>query len=184
MRRRLPLPSLAACTIALSLGAALAGCARAPQHESVVRHATITLDAVPTYEAELDLHFSRAMTGALDRGIPLKLLVHVAAHDRHVAFSETHALQLRYLPLARRYQLRDLGTGAVRTFARRSQLVASLDRLRLPLAPEWAQARGELAYSTRVALDKTALPGPLRLPALFLPEWRTVDASYTWRARH
>ena len=167
---------------ALLFGVALlAGCAgtstSTPRAQIV--SARIENAPAPQLVADLKLAFSPEMLEALDRGIALTLELDVRAEDRSLA-GVTRSLTLRYLPLAQRYQLRD-DSGAERSFARRSQLLAALDRVRITLPDEWARppARARLD----LALDRSALPGPLRLPALYRRAWRFRADGYAWTPR-
>ena len=154
----------------------LAACGADPRAESKITAATLDR-ATPTLDADVDLRFSRAMLDALDRGIPLTLELRVDAGD----LEARRALQLRYLPLARRYALRDVASGDERTYARRTQLLAALDHWRVYLPPEWRALEPGAAVVARVSLDHDTLPGALRMPALIRPEWQLSTAEFTWR---
>jgi hypothetical protein len=119
------------------------------------------------------LRLSRTMLAALASGIPLRLAYRV---DLCAAAPHRATIELRYLALTRSYELR-IG-GQSRQFARRSAMLAALDRVRLPLPSRPAPGcDGTVA----VALDLTALPTPLRFPAFLEPgEWRLVSPSSTW----
>lgn len=167
----------------LVLTAALAACshdANAPGAE--VLGARLAGDASPVLETEVDLRFSPTMLEALDRGIPLRLRFELAGERGATRLSAQRELQLRYVPLARRYQVLDLQTGSSRSFPRRPQLLAALDRVRLPLAPEWAALRDGGTLALDLKLDQAALPGPLRLPALLSAEWRLTAKEFAWRS--
>lgn len=125
-------------------------------------------------ELTQDLRFSRSMRDALSNGIPLRLIYGIEG----CGVGAAQVLELRYLPLLRHYELQRIGDAAPRSFARRSALLASLDRIRLPLARE-----PDPGCSGRVsmALDLTTLPTPLRFPALLQrSEWRLISAPSAW----
>lgn len=167
----------------LFLCALLAACAQAP-HAFVVHGATIDGGVLA---ARLEWRPDPRVLEALDNGIALQFDVDVTAQRaddppwRAPLAAQTRHLQLRYFPLSRQYQLRDLDLNLARSFAARSLALAALEDLRVPL-PAWQAARAD-RYHFEIALDRNALPGALRLPAMFLPAWRLCDGEYTWPAR-
>lgn len=173
--------SIAAC--------AIAGCgALAEQHPGAlaIRSARLTgaTDA-PMLELGLDCRLSGPMQDALDHGIPLTLTIRVDAGRWRflpsTAVSEQH-IELRYFPLSRRYQLRDLDASAdVRSFATPGYLLAGLNSLRLPLPAAFAALPREASAHIEAGLETAALPGALRLPALFEPAWQLTATEYTWQ---
>lgn len=116
---------------------------------------------------DLDLRFTETQLQALDHGIPLRLAVHLdgAATDAMI--------ELRFSPLPRQYELQLPNDGAVRVFASRARLLAALDRVVISdVVPERGSARVELVSS--------ALPAPLRLPALLGRDWQLATPPRTW----
>ncbi|HKE49100.1 MAG TPA: DUF4390 domain-containing protein [Rhodanobacteraceae bacterium] len=166
----------------------LAGCgALAQQHPGslTIRAARIagTADA-PVLELGLDCRLSGPMQDALDHGIPLTIKVSVAAgrwRFTSPALSE-HRIELRYFPLSRRYQVRDLDANAdVRTFPTPGYLFAGLNSLRLPLPATFGSLPRGTPLRVGAGLETAALPGALRLPAQFEPAWQLSAAEYTWQ---
>lgn len=169
---------------------ALTGCthnAEAPRAQ--ILDARLVGETVPVLEAELDLRFSPQMLEAMDRGIPLALVFHLSGREGKTRLRSERRLQLRYLALARRYEALDLDTGNARIFPSRTQLLAALDQVRLPLDAEWsalrragtsAGRRGRIALT--LELDQGALPGPLRLPALVSADWRLAAPEFVWQS--
>ena len=135
--------------------------------------------------ARVDWQPDPAVLAALDHGIALDFIVSVAAREPGWFGAQTAAqrrhLQLRYFPLSRQYQLRDLDLNQARSFSSRALALAAIEDLRLPL-PTW-RATNPDRYYFEIALDRDALPGALRLPALFLPAWRACSGEYAWPAR-
>ncbi len=163
----------------------LAGCAALAEQSPgalAVRHAQrITLAGVPMLELDLDCRLSGPMQDALDHGIPLTLRIDVRS-GRWPLFG-AHArrnIELRYFPLSRRYQLRAGAADDVRSFATPAYLIAALGSLRLPLPVELAAANEPRPIRISASLDPAALPGALRLPALFEPAWRLAATDTTW----
>jgi hypothetical protein len=166
----------------------LAGCgALAAQQPGTleIRSARVagTADA-PVLELALDCRLSGPMQDALDHGIPLTFRVSVDAARSRFTGPHAHSeqrIELRYFPLSRRYQLRDLDAPAdLRTFATPGYLLAGLSSLRLPLPAKFGAIPDGATVRVGAALDTAALPGALRLPALFEPAWQLSAAEYAW----
>lgn len=165
---------------AAALALLLTGCAlvyeQAPG-ELVVRGARFVPAVEGTIlELALDCRLSGPMSDALDRGIPLTFKVEVQVDASPIL----RRLELRYFPLSRRYLLRDPDSGRVlRSYAASAALLDGMRGLQLPLGTDSARLTGRQA-SVRVGLERSALPGPLRLPALFEPAWHLRSAEYAW----
>jgi hypothetical protein len=168
-RPRAPLARPASLLLAL----ALAACGE-PASQIRIDAANLKRDGVPMLEVDLDLVLSPRLGEALDRGVPLTLRFRLDARGQ---VSERH-LRLRYLPLVDQFQMLDVERGDGRTFARRAQLLAGLDRVRLPLDPAWRDAADDLKLS--VTLDRSTLPAALRLPALVDREWQLAGSEHRW----
>jgi len=136
--------------------------------------ANLKRDGEPVLEVDLDLVLSPRLGEALDRGVPLTLRFRLEAQGQG---TERH-LRLRYLPLVDQYQIYDIERGDSRTFSRPTLLVASLDRVRLPLDATWASAGEPLVLA--VALDRSSLPAALRLPVLVSAQWQLQGAEHRW----
>jgi hypothetical protein len=166
----------------LALGV-VAGCASTPP-AFVVRNAAIESG---TLTARLEWHPDARVLEALDHGIALEFAVRVQARTsatfgwRRTLAAQTRHLQLRYFPLSRQYQLRDLDLNQTRSYAARALALAALEDLRLPLH-DWNSAAAD-RYEFTIALERSTLPGALHLPALLLPAWRQCRGEYTWPAQ-
>lgn len=161
--------------LSLLLAVPLAGClGETPERARIVAARLVQDGGRAQLELTQELRFSRTMREALAHGIELRLNYWV----RGCGSDSLHVLRLRYVPLTRHYERRFQHEAQARTFARRSALLASLDRLRLALpGPPPAECRGSVA----VALDLTSLPTPLRFPAwLRRAEWRLVSPPAPW----
>lgn len=150
---------------AIALSFALAACGGDP-HGSTVRSARVEGDVL---RLDLDLHFSDTLLQALDHGIPLQLEVQLAGTVANVQY-----IDLRYRPLSRQYELSLPGEAGARVFGSRARLLAALDRIVLPMTPAAA------AGAVRVQLRSSALPAPLRLPALVEREWQLATPARPW----
>ncbi|MDR3387891.1 MAG: DUF4390 domain-containing protein [Rudaea sp.] len=149
----------------------------------VVRDAGIAADVL---SAHLEWQPEPSVISALDNGIALDFTVTLRAQGaglfgwhRTLASWQRH-LELRYYPLSRQYQWRDLDRGETRSFAARALLIAALEDLRLPIPG--VGASGAQRFVLDIALDRNALPGALRLPALLRPAWRLSSGDYAWPA--
>jgi hypothetical protein len=166
--------------------AALAACGSAAGDASLrIRSAEVSQGVLT---ARLQWQPGAAVLDALDHGIVLDFRIDLRAYGTArigwratLARAERH-VELRYFPLSRRYQLRDLDRGDTRSYAARALLIAALDDLRLPLAPAWTAAAAPSRYGLSVELDRDRLPGALRLPALLQAQWHLSSGEYTWSA--
>ncbi len=187
---RSPASVLAACALALGAGV-LAGCgALAAQQPGTLAirgaHVGGTPDA-PTLQLGIDCRLSGPMRDALDHGIPLTFRIRIDASRWRFLPSDARdeqRIEIRYFPLSRRYQLRDLDAPLdVRSFATPGYLFAALNAMRLPLPTGFAALPQDSIVRIGIALETAALPGALRLPALFEPAWQLSAAEYTWRPK-
>lgn len=124
-------------------------------------------------EVQQRLAFQPLMLEALANGIGLRLDYHL----RYCPSAErtVRSLWLRYYPLASEYEMRWEGEAQGRRFARRGALLAALDRIRIELPVQAAECELQLS----VELERSALPAPLRFPALIgLQDWRLSSDPY------
>ena len=161
----------------------LAACAVTPPPALLVRSAGVA-DGV--LNAHLQWLPDASVLAALDNGIALDFTVTLRAQGATalgwhptLASWQRH-LELRYYPLSRQYQWRDLDRGETRSYAARALLIAALEDLRLPM-PDFNSA-GAQRFVLDIALDRNALPGALRLPALLRPAWQLSSGDYAWPA--
>lgn len=164
---------------------ALQGCAPAESSLSLDQARVDQRGGVNVLVVECDWRPSAAMLDALDHGIPLTLELDLTRERPgllgwQVQQRELHRLELRYFPLSRNYQLRDLDRATMRSFGVRAAALAALSRMELPLAQASMRAVAPERQRLRILLDSTALPGALRLPALVDPAWRQDKVERTW----
>ncbi|WP_257385029.1 DUF4390 domain-containing protein [Tahibacter caeni] len=167
------------------LALALQACAPAESSLSLDQARIDQRGGVSVLVVECDWRPSGAMLDALDHGIPLTLELDLTRERRgllgwQVQQRELHRLELRYFPLSRNYQLRDLDRATVRSFGVRAAALAALSRMELPLSGTTLRAVAPERQRLRIVLDSTALPGALRLPALVDPAWRQAEVERTW----
>jgi len=173
----------------IAVAMAASACARATDDSRfAVREAAIAGGAL---SVRLDWQPNDNLLDGLDHGIPLVFDITLSAQAPGRLGWEGNLAQqrwrreLRYFPLTRQYQLRE-ADGAhgtpTRSYSVRALLIAALADLRLPLDPAVSAAPAQ-RYVLRIDLERDALPGALRLPALFDSDWRLSTGNYAWQAR-
>ena len=139
-------------------------------------------------DTSLDLELSPAAVEALEHGVALVLLVSTRVSRRTGPFhrlreARQHRMEIKYLPLSRHWQLKDLETGQERSFPRRwilAQALAEESRRYDTGLTRGQLDDGDWRLRVRASLDRNALPPPMHLPAWLSPEWRITSA---WHAR-
>lgn len=129
-----------------------------------------------------ELSLSGEARNALVHGVPLTVGVELVVRD---ARSQTRVhrndsyYEIRYLPLSEHYQLSDPETDTVQTFPRLRHALASLGSLQVSF-DTGALPSGEYELLARSFLDKRRVPPPMRLPALFSPQWKHESTWTSW----
>ena len=163
-------------------GLALAACARGTDSISI-RSASVSADNLL---AQISWQPDSSLLDALDHGIPLDFVLTLKAQKRawlglhrEVAEQRRH-VQLRYYPLSRYYQFRDMDFDQTRSFPARASALAALENIRIPLATWNTQTADR--YQLDVAIDRASLPGVLRMSSLVRPAWWLDSGEFTWPA--
>ena len=163
-------------------GIALAACAREPASMSI-RSAGISAESLLT---QISWQPDPGLLDALDHGIPLDFVLTLKAQKaaafgihRNIA-EQQRRVQLRYYPLSRYYQFRDLDFNQARNFPARASALAAFENIRLPLTAWNSKAADR--YQLDVAIDRAALPGVLRMSSLVRPAWWLDSGEFTWPA--
>jgi hypothetical protein len=168
----------------LALVALLAGCEvlrdQAPGKLLIREAELVAVAEGPRLELDLDCQLNGPISDALEHGIPITLEVRLHASGVQGTAQDHRQVELRYFPLTRRYQLRDVSTGELRSFAAFAYLTDALAVLHLPLPDQFSKLPAGTRLSLEVGLDHAALPGALRLPALLEPAWRLSAPEYVW----
>ncbi|MEP7042334.1 MAG: DUF4390 domain-containing protein [Dokdonella sp.] len=176
--------SIAERLAVLLAAALLGGCGVIAQQAPgtlIVRDARVDVNAESaTLELGLDCRLSGPMQDALDHGIPITLRIDLRAGSWPRASDAAKRIELRYFPLSRRYQLHDLDQSEVRSYATPGYLVAALGSLHLNLPKAFAALPPATPLQVSARIDPAALPGALRLPALFEPAWKLASADFKW----
>jgi hypothetical protein len=149
----------------------------------------ITSGELKTLSADIDYRFTPSAITALEEGIPLTLLITLKVTDpdrlwfQQPLIEDQRRIQLRYQPLAKSFQIADLGSGAVQNFASFAAVLDTLSRLRGWKFVGQYVLEKEKSYDAilRFKLEIESLPLPLRLVAYLSPEWHLETEPYQWR---
>ena len=127
---------------------------------------------------EQRLQLSEEAREALEHGVPLTIEVEVILRDmatRTRVDEITGRYELRYLPLSEHYRVSTVGTREVANFPRLRHALAKLSRLELSMEVGTLPG-GEYEVLARSRLRHGDMPPPMRLPALFDPDWKHASA--------
>ena len=159
---------------------ALAACAREPESMSITSAKIVADNLLAQIAWQPDAN----LLDALDHGIPLDFIVTLKAQKSallgwHENLAEQQRrVQLRYYPLSRYYQLRDIDLDRTRSFPARASALAALEDMRLPLS-NWSAGSAD-RYQMDVRIDRASLPGVLRVSSLVRPAWWLSSGEFTW----
>ena len=131
---------------------------------------------------EQRLRLSDEARNALRHGVPLTVELELILRDTHSQTrirKETRRYEVRYLPLSERYRVSRLGEQAVQTFPRLRHALAEMSRLDLSIETGPLPA-GDYEVLARTRLDHGDIPPPMRLPALFDPDWDHASPWTSW----
>lgn len=177
-------------------GEPAAGAAREAAQEAsdpagirIERVRAVLRDDVYYLDADIDYRLSRQIREALDRGLPVPVLLTIEIlRERSYLWDETAATleqryELDYHALTRQYVIRNINIGTQTAYPSWEAALAALGHIvDLPVIDANLLDQGEV-YSGRLQarIDTNALPVPLRLRALVMPEWRLSSEWHAWR---
>lgn len=163
----------------------LAGCVREESldygfviHDITVNSAYQALDV----RVQQGLDLSEQAREALEHGITLTISVEMELrNDNNMIVEQRDArrFQLRYLPLNDSYQLLDEDSGQQQTYSRLRHLFAEMATLDIRLATG-PLPPGGYELRTRVRLDESRLPAPMRLPTWYSSQWKHDSEWTVW----
>ncbi len=140
--------------------------------------------------ARLKLNLSGKAERALDKGIPLSVVIDVdLLRHRHILWDSSITSwslhrSLRFHALSRKYLVSGAGTDSYGNFSSLRDALAYLgdiDALRLPLRVRKPLPAGaDYRVRLRVYLDIGALPSPLQPLAYASPAWHLNSGWTTW----
>ena len=166
------------------LALALAGCmgTRDTGNSLSVRNASIVSTiSGPVLQLSLDCELGETLRDALDHGIPLTFAVHLRSDDD--TMRATRRVEMRYFPLSRRYVLRDRDrSDIIRSAIAPAYLVDAMAALRIAIDRQIDEVPTGTRWHVDVSLERNALPGALRLPALLSRDWRLKTTEFEWIA--
>lgn len=136
--------------------------------------------------ADFDITFSPRLEEAVNRGVPLYLVVDIeVARPRWYWFDEkplqsSLTYKVSYTPLLRQYRL-SVGN-QYQNFTRLDEVTRVLSRLRnLQVAKAGAFSKGvDYQAGIRMRLDTAQLPKPFQLDALASRDWSLASDWYRW----
>lgn len=163
---------------------ALAGCGQAPQGYGFAIENVAVVRGYQSLNVRLkpDMQLSEDALTALQHGVTLIIRLDLELRNDNnmiVVRRDTRRLQLRYLPLSERYQLKENDQEKLLTFSRLRHVFAAIGDMSIkletgPLPP------GNYELRTRIQLDENLLPGPMQLPAMFSSQWRHDSEWSVW----
>jgi len=163
----------------------LAGCDRGESLDYGFVISDVTVNSV--YQAldvrvQQGLGLSEQAREALEHGITLTINLEMELRNDDnmiVEQRDVRRFQLRYLPLNESYQLLDEDRGQQQTFSRLRHLFAEMATLNVRLATG-PLPPGGYELRTRVHLDESRLPAPMRLPTWYSAQWQHDSEWSVW----
>ncbi|MCW8925255.1 MAG: DUF4390 domain-containing protein [Xanthomonadales bacterium] len=165
------------------LGLTACGGADTPGYSFTINDVSVT-SAYKSLDVHLrqGLELSEQAREALEHGITLtiSLEMELRSDNNMIAVRrDTRLYMLRYLPLNESYQLQDDRSGEKWAFPRLRHLFAALAELDVrldtgPLPP------GSYELRTRIRLDESRLPAPMRLPTWYSAQWQHDSEWSVW----
>ena len=177
----------AAPWLALLLGLLWAAAGQAAGFE-VISASTRLEGGVYRLNAQVEYHFSKAATEALQNGVPLTVDIEMQVRRRRswlwdeTVYALTQRFQIEYHALSRQYLINNLNSGERRAFPNPASALAAMGRIQdFPLLDQNLLTKNErYEGALRATLDLEALPAPLRLVAYLSEDWRLASEWRTW----
>lgn len=168
----------------------LSACTADPEQHGHLR----LIDPEPRWQQEvLGIHAGIDFTPgprvveALEHGVTIhiRLATRIGSPWLPLALGDqtrNHRFEIRYLPLIRHYELTDLKSGEQVSFPRLSMVLDELANPRWMDTRFTADQRGGRRWriQSRVEIDRTRLPSPMRLPVWFDRNWGLGDSWHSW----
>ncbi len=138
--------------------------------------------------ARIEYAFSKQVIEALDEGVPMTVVLRIEiVRERAWLWNEKIAAleqryQISYHALTRQYMVRNLNIGTRHSFPTLAAALSTVGTIiDLPLIDSNLLKQGQ-RYRGRLQawLDTNSLPVPLRLIALWSPEWRLASEWREW----
>jgi hypothetical protein len=148
-------------------------------------------DGVYFLDARVEYRLSDAALEALESGVALTLELQIEVVRRRRFFvdpavaSLRQRSQLQFHALSQRYVVRNLNSGEQASYATLYAALNAAGRIAdLPLIDAALLDDDDDYYvQLRALLDVREIPGPLRLLAFWVDDWRLASEWYTWPLR-
>jgi hypothetical protein len=139
-------------------------------------------------DARMDISLSSGPREALENGVPLVFEFQIQTLEKHVWFWDTvvaeykQARQVQLHALSRSYLVKDLSTGAQRSYTKLAEALNAAGFVHNFPVLDYGQMQDGQSYSVRLrgSLDIEALPTPVRLLAYVSSAW---DMDSEWYQR-
>lgn len=141
--------------------------------------------------ARIEYRLSDQALAALESGVGLTLELQIEVSRRRRFFTDPEIATLRqryhlqFHALSQRYVVRNLNSGEQASFSTLFAALNSAGRVTdLPIIDAALLDRDDrYEVHLRAVLDIREIPGPLRLLAFWLDDWRLASEWYTWPLR-
>jgi hypothetical protein len=139
--------------------------------------------------ARMEINLNKGPKEALENGIPLVFELQIQTLEKHVWFWDIvvaeykQVRQVQLHSLSRTYLVKDLGTGAQRSYIKLDDALQAAGSLRNFPVLDFDRMKDNQAYSVRLRgnLDIEALPTPVRLLAYVSSAWDMDSEWYQWQ---
>jgi hypothetical protein len=139
--------------------------------------------------ARMEISLNTGPKEALENGIPLVFEFQIQTLEKHVWFWDIvvaeykQVRQVQLHSLSRTYLVKDLGTGAQRSYIKLDDALQAAGSLRNFPVLDFDRMKDNQAYSVRLRgnLDIEALPTPVRLLAYVSSAWDMDSEWYQWQ---
>lgn len=142
--------------------------------------------------ARFDLNLSNAIDEALQNGVSINLMTTLNLFakrkyiwDEHIAqWAFTH--QISYHSLTRRYILSSPQSNEDFSYSSLDDLLEQIETFSFQsdiLGDTMPQSESGYVLQLRIALDKAALPNPLRIMTYISPAWKAKSKVYEWSVK-
>jgi hypothetical protein len=139
--------------------------------------------------ARFDLGFSEAIEEALHNGVNISLTIKLNLFKNRRFMWDEHIAQwafdrgISYHSLTNRYVLSSSGKNGRQSFSSLNDLFDEIEAFNFQSdiqSDTLPESKHGYKLQLQVALDKTALPSPLRVMAYILPAWRQKSDVHEW----
>jgi hypothetical protein len=139
--------------------------------------------------AKMEINLNTGPKEALENGIPLVFEFQIQTLEKHVWFwdivvaEDKQVRQVQLHSLSRTYLVKDLGTGAQRSYIKLDDALQAAGFLHNFPVLDFDRMKDNQTYSVRLRgnLDIEALPTPVRLLAYVSSAWDMDSEWYQWQ---